>query len=373
MTEDELFDLSDEELEQAAVEARRAKSTPDEVDESSEDDLVDDVDDDSEVDDTEDDSGDDINVATNENDESDTDESDEVDDAPDETSDAGEGQPDGEPELDTDDNESPEPETAQVEFEPLKVSGKSIPINSLEELYTLASGGAAVTQKFQEIAAHKKSISIMQQHGLTEADLSMLVEARSGNKDALASLVKQSGIDSIDVTDEVSEGYKPGMHIPSDQQISLHDVQAEIQRDPEYGSTRNIVNNLMDQASQDRLVQNPNMIRALHQDVKSGAYDLVSAHADKLKLMDGGARSDIEYYIQAANEGPSDSGQQQQAPAPAQQQAPQATPKKRVVSKKNRKSAGGNNQRVEVPSIQDVNDMSDEDLMAYREKIMASR
>ena len=111
---------------------------------------------------------------------------------------------------------------------------------------------------------------------------------------------------------------------------------------------------------------------------KGVAYEAVSAHAQKLKLMDGGIRSDIDYYIQAANEGPG--GQQVQnreiipnVQKPAQTVAQHKATQTRVVSKDKRKSAGGNNQKIEIPSIQDINDMSDDDLMDYRAKIMANR
>jgi len=357
-TEDQLDDMTDEELEAAANEARHSEAQEEDNadDENISDNEPENVDDGEEEPIVEDDEGE-------------TEPDDEVEVEETETSENEEDNLDGESDPKEDDKEEEATDTPdQQEFIPLKVSGKEIPINSLDELYTLASGGAAVTQKFQEIAAHKKSISIMQQHGLTEADLSLLIEARNGSKDALASLVKQSGIDSIDVTDQVAEGYQPGKFIPSDQQVSLDDVQREIAMDPEYNITQNVVNNVMDERSQNMLVQNPNMIRGLHHDIKSGAYQEVSAHAEKLKLMDGGLKSDMEYYIQAAQEGPSGQQPQQQIPA---QPAPEPQPRKRVVSKDKRKAAGGSNRnKVQTPSVQDVNSMTDEELMAYREKIM---
>jgi hypothetical protein len=364
-TEEQLENMTDEELEAAANEARAsdAQENEDTTEENISDNEPENVDDGSQE---EENLGDDTNVATD-NDESEVEPDDEVEEENSETSESGEENPDGETEPKKDDKEEATPDTPIENFAPLKVSGKQIPINSLEELYTLASGGAAVTQKFQEIAGHKKSIAIMQDHNLTEADLSLLVEAKNGSKDALASLVKQSGIDSLEVTDEVSEGYKPGAYIPSDQQISLQEVQHEISRDEEYAVTQNVVNNILDERSQDMLVQNPQMIRGLHEDIKSGAYLSVSAHAQKLKLMDGGRRSDMEYYIQAAQEGPSP----QDVPAvPAAVVPEQQSPKKKVVSKDKRKAAASNRNSNKAPSIKDINDMTDEELMAYREKIM---
>ena len=186
-TEDQLDDMTDEELEAAANEARNAEPQEDETpdDENIPDNEPGNVDDESEEE---------FVTDTDVGDKNSEDSDDGVDDDDSKTSDNETGQPDGEPASEDDDKEEKASETPIVDFEPLKVSGKQIPINSLEELYTLASGGAAVTQKFQEIAGHKKSIAIMQEHNLTEADLSLLIEARKGSKDALASLVKLSGI-----------------------------------------------------------------------------------------------------------------------------------------------------------------------------------
>ena len=365
-TDEQLENMSDEELEAAANEARLSESTDENNDEQNEetpsinnDEPGDNVD-----------NGEPVIDGEEENPEDNGEPDDEVKDENPDTLDEGEGQDNAQPEPKDNDTKEKPSETPQ-ELEPLKVNGKMIPINSMEELYTLASGGAAVTKKFQEIAAHKKSIAIMQEHNLTEADLSLLIEARNGSKDALASLVKQSGIDSMDVTDKVSDGYQPGAYIPDESAINLREVQQEISVDPEYQLTQNIVNNFMDEPSQDMMIKNPEIIRGIHQDVKSGAYELVSAHAQKLKLMDGGRRPFMEYYIQAAQEGPAPQEQvlnqnipQQQAPLNNQQ------PQKRNVDKSKKRSAGSNKQKSAPASVKDINDMTDEELMAYREKIM---
>ena len=358
-TDEQLENMSDEELEAAANEARDSDTQTSNEEENISDNEPGTVVNNDEPNDVTDTDVGDINEDGLSNDE--------VNDENSETSNSGEDNPDGETKPKEDEKEEQTSETPTQEFAPLKVSGKHIPINSLEELYTLASGGAGVTQKFQEIAAYKKSIAIMNEHNLSEADLSLLVEARNGSKDAIASLIKQSGIDALELPEEANENYVPGAYIPSDQQVSLSEVQQEIARDEEYAITQNVVNNIMDSRSQDILVQNPQMIRGLHEDIKSGAYELVSAHAQKLKLMDGGIRSDMEYYIQAAQEGPSS---EPQMPAQEQVPAPEPQPQKRVVDKDKRRSAGNTNQKAQAPSIKDINEMTDEELMAYREKIM---
>ena len=352
LTEDQLDELSDEELEQRVSDERVEGLQENEVNDESGEEPEAELD---ESDDTEPEDGESENVEAD----------DEVDEEEDETSEPGEENPDGETEPEKDDTKTPDTETPT--FRDLKVDGKMIPIKDLEELYTLASGGGNLTQKYQKLSKGKKSLSIMEEHNLTEADLSLLIEARNGNKDALASLVKQSGIDSLEVTDEVSDGYQPGQYIPTDMSMNLKAVQDEISMDQEYATTQNVVNNLMDERSQQMLVENPMYIKGLHMDIKSGAYQATQAQATKMKMMDGGSRSDMEYYIAAAQEAQVNN---QQAPEP------QAVPDKPAGSKKpsnksNKRSAGSSTASAPAAGTPSPEDMSDDELMQYREKIMS--
>ena len=358
LDDDQLNELSDEELDARMHEERLQGVEEINDDPEPEPEVVDDEVVDLEVEDDE--------VILDEEDEP---SNDEVDVADDEPSDVEAGDLDGEPAAATDETN---PETTETpSYRNLIVDGNEVPINDLEELYTLASAGGQFTRKMQEISQHKKSLSIMQANNLTEADLSLLIEARNGDKNALASLVKQSGIDTMDVPDEVDASYTPGAHIPSDQQINLQDVQREISNDPEYQITQNVVNNMMDTRSQDMMVQNPDMIRGIHADIKSGVYQAVSAEAQKLKMLDGGRRSDMEYYISAAQQGDEPRAQapqnvQQQQPAPV---AP-AAQKPNNASRK--RAAASSRSKAPTTNAIDFDDMGDDELMAYREKIMAN-
>jgi len=364
MTEEELFELSDEDLEAAAAQESNAQQAEEDIPNDGEQENVDDGEPteedvaDSDVGDIEpdDEPDDEVNGDDTETSEEEVEQPQENNEASNEGSNSDE----------SDDNT---PDTPTQEFAPLKVSGKYIPINSMEELYTLASGGAAVTQKLQAISGHKKAIAIMENQGLSEVDLSLLAEIKRGSKDALASLIKESGIDSMDITDEISDGYNPGRFIPDDRQLSLQEVQKEISVDKEYALTQNLVNNFLDPKSQEMVVERPELIRGLHEDIKSGAYDYYSGHAQKLKLMDGGRRSDIEYYIEAVQ-----GADNTQPQMPLAQQGVNITqeqePKKAPVDKSKKRSAASNRQKTRVPSIKDIENMSDDELMSYREKIM---
>ena len=355
LTSEQLDELSDDELEQRVADERMEE-------------LGSDNQDDSEVEDTEDvaDQADEEDLDTEDvDDDSEVEAGDEVDENEADTSTNGEDNPDGETEPREDKPDAKLEETPT--FRDLKVNGTMMPINSLDELYALASGGGHMTQQLQGLSKRKKSLSIMDSQNISDEDLSILAQIKGGNKDALATLVKSSGIDYMDITDEVGEGYTTQEFIPSDTAMNLKEVQDSISMDPEYAITQNIVNNLMDERSQDMLIENPNYIKGLHTDVKSGAYEPTQAQAMKLKMMDGGAKSDMDYYIQAAQGVPQGQPQQQQMQQP---ERPQTT--RRSESVKSKKRSGASIKSKTPPASRpNVNDMSDDELMAYREEIMS--
>ena len=245
----------------------------------------------------------------------------------------------------------------------LVVDGEEVPIHDIEELYTMASAGGRVTQKFQELAEHRRTISAMQEAGLTADDINLLIEAQKGNKDAIASIVKKSGVDPMDIDEEDGEGYVAPQYGKSDTEQAILDIQTEISRDPEYDRTANIIDEVWDSESRNQIIEDPNIIRGLHNDVKSGLYDRVAPEAKKLSIADGMRRPQIEYYLQA--------GQLISQSEALNTVAPPGQVEANAERAAKRKSAGSNKgKRVAKKAELDFNKMSDDDAWALREQIM---
>lgn len=367
-TESELHDMSDEELEAAVKKAKgelgeiekeqaMLDSLPaDEVEDQEE--AVMEEPEEAELEEPE---------ATEESNDNETDEPEEEETSEEEVSPA----PEDESEEDgTEDDNEDSDEVAVQTFKPLKVDGKEVPINSLDELYTLASAGGQFTRKMQEIAPYRKAVAAMAENGLSDKDISLFIEATKGNKDALASIISKSGVDPLDINEKPDASYEPGAYLPSDSSLQLKEVQQAIMNDPEYSITEDIVNNQMDVASQNMLIQNPEMIKGIHQDVQSGVYPAVSAEAAKLKLMDGGRKSDMDYYIEAAKSGAYQNYAQE---APVETPEPvQTRPAVNPALNAQRKAASSTRARkTPAPKVVDYLEMSDEDIAKKREEIMS--
>jgi hypothetical protein len=367
LNNEQLEELSDEELEAEFNKIKQESLSLDEKESNEEQDHDEPLDESNDVQDETTDSDDDADEPEEESELS----LDEVDEGKEETSSEDEGQPDGEPASDEDDTKSEPTET--LKLKPLKVDGKELPINSLDELYTMASAGTKFTQKMQAISKYKKAYMIMDKQGLTDEDISLLAEAKTGNKDAIATLIKQAGIDPLELDDGPSENYTPGAFIPSDAVVQIEEIQKELSAEPEvYQNTVRVVNDILDERSQEMLVQNPNLIRGIHEDIKSGAFQYVMAEAEKLKLMDGASKPDFEYYLIAATQGSNQEVQNQGYVSPEQQQERVQKSTKPTVSKARRRAAGSSKARTPAKSGPiDWDEISDEELMAKREEILS--
>ena len=158
------------------------------------------------------------------------------------------------------------------------------------------------TQKMQAIAPYRSIIETVKEQGFTQEDMNLMVDVLKGDKQALAAVMKRTGIDALDVDTEASDSYKPKNYGRNDTELAIQDIVEEIGKDPEYPVTYHIVEKQWDSKSRETFVKNPDLIKELHIDVRNGVFDKVSPMAMKMKVLDGGRKSDLEYYVEAGRQ-----------------------------------------------------------------------
>ncbi len=384
-TEDELYDMSDEELEKVFKESKAELADADneidnaEPDEETEQAGSDEIEQESDSDESDDEIEADDDSTEDKNETVDEENKDIDNKEPDEVSDEEQTE-DGEKELEQptnkDSTEKAEEKKNIVPEVPtnfkIKANGSEIELTQ-EELIKLAPKALDYTRKMQEIAPWRRTISALKDNGLTEEDINLFISAKKGDKDAIAAMVKQANVDPLDLeVSEEAEKYVPTNYGKSEQELAIEDIVSNISRDPEYSTTQYVINNKWDNKSQQELFEHPEYIQGLHADVKSGVFDKVSPIAMKLAAMDGGRKSDIEYYIAAGNEyyGNLAIQEQRQKEAEAEQTRLQKVVtqvekenQKEVVTKKaasKRKAATQTKSSATKPSVIDYLDDNDE-------------
>lgn len=158
------------------------------------------------------------------------------------------------------------------------------------------------TKKMQAIAPYKSMIATAKEQGLTQEDLNLAIEVLKGDKNAIASVLKRTGVDALELDTENSDNYQPKNYGRDDNTLKIQEIYEDISKDPEYQVTYHVVEKQWDSKSRDRFRENPELIKGLHIDVKTGIFDKVSPLAMKMKILDGSRRSDVDYYIEAGSQ-----------------------------------------------------------------------
>lgn len=235
------------------------------------------------------------------------------------------------------------------------------------------------TKKMQKIKPYRSMVEMIEANGISETDLALAIDALKGDKDAIASVVKKHDIDMFDINYDEASQYTPKTKAKSSTELEIAEVISGIQSEPEYATTYDILQNRWDDASRVTFADNPIMIKQLHHDVKTGVYDKVSAVANKLKVFDGGAKTDLAYYLQAGAQVLSPKVPQAKAmPAPATPAVHEvnAAAQKRVTEQQmvdKRRAAAPTKTMAGAKTVTDYLNSSDEDYDAWYARVSNSR
>lgn len=171
-----------------------------------------------------------------------------------------------------------------------------------DELKALAPKAMDYTKKMQEIAPWRKTISALKEQGLGEQDVNMMIDALKGDKNAITEMLKRTQVDPLDLDIDSKHAYNPTQYGKDETALAIEDIVNEISGDVEYATTVKVVDEVWDAKSRQAMAKDPQMIKGLHIDIKNGMYSKIAPIAEKLKVLDGGRLSSLEYYIEAGRQ-----------------------------------------------------------------------
>ena len=294
MTDEQMFNMSDEELERAFLEARAQDNSP-ETDIETEigyDDSEETID----LEQPEMDSDNDLVVDDTEDTETEAD-SEETESTPDEGTEVAEEQ------TEEDDAETV-PEVTETPVHKFKANGKEYtftPEEMMSQFPKIFGQAMDYTKKTQALKPWRKTIDAIESANLNHDQINLMIDVFKGDKNAIAEVMRRTGVDALDLDTE-NNVYTPKDYGRDDTALAIKDIVDEISSDKEFSITQQILNKEWDDRSFSELTRDPELIKLLHIDVKSGTYDKVQPIAEKLKVFDRGRKSDLEYYKQAAGE-----------------------------------------------------------------------
>lgn len=306
LTDQQLWEMSDEELEAAYREAKmNGVSVEDSVDESSDDDEE------INLEQPETDSDDDDASSDEEVEVAGTKDSTEVESDADEVAETEEEQTEV-AETETETEEQPAGDDEELTF---RADGQDykFTVREMKEQFGRVFGQAMnYTKKMQALKPYRQTIDALDSAKLSYEDVNLMIDALKGNKDALSTVIKRAGVDALELDTEQSKPYVPRDYGRNETELEIKDIIDEISVDREYVTTHHILEKQWDDKSRMEFVKDPSLIKALHVDVKSGMYDTINPIAQKMKLYDGAKQSDLEYYKMAASKYFEDTAQNEQ-------------------------------------------------------------
>lgn len=167
-----------------------------------------------------------------------------------------------------------------------RANGKEIKLNSPEELIQLAQKGANYTQKMQALQPHLKVVRMLENNGLLDENkLSFLVDLDQKSPEAIQKFLKDAGIDPMDIDVNADSTYKPVNRSISDTEMRFTAVLDEVSSTPVGKETIQVIQQTWDQASKEKLWDDPDIVRVVATHREKGWYDQISQEVERRKML----------------------------------------------------------------------------------------
>lgn len=168
---------------------------------------------------------------------------------------------------------------------PFKANGREVTPKSVEDAIALMQMGANYNKKMAALKPNLRLMKMLENNGLLdEQKLSFLIDVDKKNPDAISKLIKDSGLDPMDLDPDKASGYKGTTYTVDEREIDLDVVLDEIQGTPAYSRTLEIVGTKWDSASKQMIAQQPALLRVINDHVERGIYDIINAEIENERL-----------------------------------------------------------------------------------------
>lgn len=185
-------------------------------------------------------------------------------------------------------------------FAPFRANGKDMKVDSVDDAISLMKMGAGFNKKMAGLKPNLKLMKMLDNNELLNEDqISYLIDLSKKEPKAIAKLVKESGIDPLELTDEEHTDYTPNKYTVNDAQLELDSVLNDIKDSANYQATVELVSDTWDEASKTVLLRNPSIIKVINDHMDSGIYDKINSEMEKERTLGRlTGLSDVEAYKQ---------------------------------------------------------------------------
>lgn len=169
---------------------------------------------------------------------------------------------------------------------PLKANGKTIELKTPQEAVQLMQMGANYTKKMQAIQPYRKVLMMLENNGLLdEGKLSFLIDIEKKNPEAIKKLIKEAGIDPLEIDTSTEPTYQEGHHRVSDEEAAFVSVLEDLRSTQDGTETLQTINSQWDQASKEVLWKTPELMTTIHQQRANGIYDRIATEVERRRTL----------------------------------------------------------------------------------------
>ena len=211
---------------------------------------------------------------------------------------------------DSTDTKDDSPETKEFDYEsaykkvsePFKANGVDMQVKDPEDVVRLMQMGANYQKKMAQMKPNLKIIKMLENNELLdEVKLHNLIDISKKNPKAVAKLIKESGIDPLDIDTEVPIDYKPTDYSVTDKEYHLDQVLDEIKDTDTFNKTINVLTKEWDVKSKSTISDNPEIIGIINSHMGNGVFDKVNAMLQQEKALGKlSGIADVDAYRQIA-------------------------------------------------------------------------
>lgn len=171
-------------------------------------------------------------------------------------------------------------------MKPFKANGREITLRTPDEAIRLMQMGAGYGRKLQDMQPHLKTLRMLEKNNLLdEGKLSYLIDLDQKNPDAIKKLIKDAGIDPLDLNMDDNANYRPTNHSVSDTEVAFSEALKDVSAQPGGRETIQQINTTWDKTSKEALWAQPELLRIIQSQKENGLFDQISAEMDRKKML----------------------------------------------------------------------------------------
>lgn len=227
-------------------------------------------------------------------DENDAEDSDSDDSESESESDDDESNADADDDTDSDTDENDElDETAtykathELLMGKFKANGVEMQVSTPQEALRLMQMGANFNKKMTELKPLRQTVKALVNAGIKSPEqLNFLLDLHNKDPKAINKLVKDAGIDPMDLDTSKESDYQPDTQSRvSNAEITLDQVLDSIEDSESGQRTLKIIGSDWDAQSKQILFKNPEIIKGIEDNVQRGVFDVINAEVIKQRAL----------------------------------------------------------------------------------------